>query len=204
MKKFTKITSNAVYLPMSNVDTDMIIPKQFLKTIVRTGLGKSLFYELRFDESGNERNDFILNQSSAKESKILISGNNFGCGSSREHAVWALTDFGFECVIAPSFADIFYNNCFQNGLLPIQLAKDQIEIILKDIESELTISVDLQNQVIIRGNKDKINFDIDSFKKECLLKGLDNIGLTLKKTSQIAEFESNQKKQSFWLYKKIK
>ena len=150
MKKFTKITSNAVYLPMSNVDTDMIIPKQFLKTIVRTGLGKSLFYELRFDESGNERNDFILNQSSAKESKILISGNNFGCGSSREHAVWALTDFGFECVIAPSFADIFYNNCFQNGLLPIQLAKDQIEIILKDIESELTISVDLQNQVIIR------------------------------------------------------
>ena len=201
MKKFTKITSNAVYLPMSNVDTDMIIPKQFLKTIVRTGLGKSLFYELRFDESGNERNDFILNQSSAKESKILISGNNFGCGSSREHAVWALTDFGFECVIAPSFADIFYNNCFQNGLLPIQLAKDQIEIILKDIESELTISVDLQNQVIIRGNKDKINFDIDAFKKECLLKGLDNIGLTLKKTSQIAEFESNQKKQSFWLYK---
>jgi 3-isopropylmalate/(R)-2-methylmalate dehydratase small subunit len=204
MKKFTKITSNAVYLPMSNVDTDMIIPKQFLKTIVRTGLGKSLFYELRFDESGNERNDFILNQSSAKESKILISGNNFGCGSSREHAVWALTDFGFECVIAPSFADIFYNNCFQNGLLPIQLAKDQIEIILKDIESELTISVDLQNQVIIRGNKDKINFDIDAFKKECLLKGLDNIGLTLKKNSQIAEFESNQKKQSFWLYKKIK
>ena len=201
MKKFTKITSNAVYLPMSNVDTDMIIPKQFLKTIVRTGLGKSLFYELRFDESGNERNDFILNQSSAKESKILISGNNFGCGSSREHAVWALTDFGFECVIAPSFADIFYNNCFQNGLLPIQLAKDQIEIILKDIESELTISVDLQNQVIIRGNKDKINFDIDAFKKECLLKGLDNIGLTLKKNSQIAEFESNQKKQSFWLYK---
>ena len=201
MKKFTKITSNAVYLPMSNVDTDMIIPKQFLKTIVRTGLGKSLFYELRFDESGNQRNDFILNQSSAKESKILISGNNFGCGSSREHAVWALSDFGFECVIAPSFADIFYNNCFQNGFLPIQLAKDQIEIILEDIESKLTITVDLQNQVIIRGNKDKINFEIDTFKKECLLRGLDNIGLTLKKTSKIAEFESNQKKQSFWLYK---
>ena len=201
MKKFTNITSNAVYLPMSNVDTDMIIPKQFLKTIVRTGLGKSLFYELRFDESGNQRNDFILNQSSAKESKILISGNNFGCGSSREHAVWALSDFGFECVIAPSFADIFYNNCFQNGFLPIQLEKDQIEIILKDIESKLTITVDLQNQVIIRGNKDKINFEIDTFKKECLLRGLDNIGLTLKKTSKIAEFESNQKKQSFWLYK---
>ena len=185
MEEFKKITSNAIPLPMVNVDTDMIIPKQFLKTIKRTGLGKNLFYELRYDIQGNIKNDFVLNWDPYKTSKILIAGANFGCGSSREHAPWSLLDFGFKSIIAPSFADIFYNNCFKNGILPIKLDQQKVDILMNEAENKNDVSVDLENQKITYQNDKTIEFEIDAFRKKCLLEGLDDIGLTLQKNKKI-------------------
>ena len=191
MQKFTKLTGVAAALPMRNVDTDMIIPKQFLKTILRTGLGRSLFYELRFDQAGKEIPEFVLNKAAYRKAQILITGENFGCGSSREHAPWALLDFGIRCLIAPGFADIFYNNCFQNGILPITLAQSEIDKLLDDAArgSNATITVDLEAQEIRGPDGGVIAFDIDPFRKHCLLNGLDNIALTLEKEKSIAAFE---------------
>ena len=190
MQKFTKLTGVAAALPMRNVDTDMIIPKQFLKTILRTGLGRSLFYELRFDQAGKEIPEFVLNKPAYRKAQILITGENFGCGSSREHAPWALLDFGIRCLIAPGFADIFYNNCFQNGILPITLAQSEIDKLLDDAArgSNATITVDLEAQEIRGPDGGVIAFDIDPFRKHCLLNGLDNIALTLEKEKSIAAF----------------
>ena len=192
MQKFTKLTGVAAALPMRNVDTDMIIPKQFLKTIRRTGLGKSLFYELRYDASGNEIADFVLNKPAYRKAQILITGENFGCGSSREHAPWALLDFGIRCLIAPGFADIFYNNCFQNGVLPIKLGQSEIDKLLDDAArgSNATLTVDLEAQEIRGPDGGVIAFDIDPFRKHCLLNGLDNIALTLEKEKSIEAFEA--------------
>ncbi len=191
MDKFTKLTGVAAPLPMRNVDTDMIIPKQFLKTIKRTGLGKSLFFELRYDDAGKEISEFVLNQPAYRDAKILVTGENFGCGSSREHAPWALLDFGFRCVIAPSFADIFYNNCFQNGILPIMLPQADVDKLMDDASrgANATITVDLESQEIRGPDGGAIKFDIDPFRKHCLLNGLDNIGLTLEKHEHIQTFE---------------
>jgi 3-isopropylmalate/(R)-2-methylmalate dehydratase small subunit len=191
MDKFTKLTGVAAPLPMRNVDTDMIIPKQFLKTIKRTGLGKSLFFELRYDDAGKEISEFVLNQPAYRDAKILVTGENFGCGSSREHAPWALLDFGFRCVIAPSFADIFYNNCFQNGILPIMLPQADVDKLMDDASrgANATITVDLESQEIRGPDGGAIKFDIDPFRKHCLLNGLDNIGLTMKKHEHIQTFE---------------
>lgn len=191
MEKFTELTGVAAPLPMINVDTDMIIPKQFLKTIKRTGLGKNLFFEMRYDTAGNENPDFVLNRPAYRNSKILIAGANFGCGSSREHAPWAIMDFGIKCVIAPSFADIFYNNCFKNGVLPIVLPQSEIDKLLDDASrgSNATITVDLERQEIRGPDGGVISFDIDPFRKKCLLEGLDDIGLTLQKQERIAAFE---------------
>ena len=177
MKKFDKIKAIAAPLPMINVDTDMIIPKQFLKTIKRSGLGKNLFHELRYDINGNLKNDFVLNWEFYKNAKILITGDNFGCGSSREHAPWSLLDFGFRCIIAPSFADIFFNNCFKNGILPIKVNNSENDILIKQAENKNLITVDLPEQVISCGSEININFDIDPFRKKCLLEGLDDICL---------------------------
>jgi 3-isopropylmalate/(R)-2-methylmalate dehydratase small subunit len=192
MQKFDQVTGVAAPLPMINVDTDMIIPKQFLKTIKRTGLGKSLFYEMRFDTAGNENPDFVLNKPAYRQSKILIAGANFGCGSSREHAPWAIMDFGIRCVIAPSFADIFYNNCFKNGILPIVLPQSEIDKLLDDASrgANATITVDLEKQEISGPDGGTIRFDIDPFRKKCLIEGLDDIGLTLQKQDNIAAFET--------------
>ena len=184
---------------MINVDTDMIIPKQFLKTIKRSGLGKNLFHELRYDLNGNIRNDFILNWDPYKTACILITGENFGCGSSREHAPWSLLDFGFKCIIAPSFADIFYNNCFKNGILPIKLEQKKIDYLIDDAENKKLLTVDLEKQTIIDENKKIINFEIDSFRKKCLLEGLDDIALTLKKSKDIDIYEKKTKKMNPWL-----
>jgi len=184
MEPFVTIKSIPAPLPMINIDTDMIIPKQFLKTIKRSGLGKNLFHELRYDIQGNIRNDFVLNWDPYKTSKILIAGANFGCGSSREHAPWSLLDFGFKSIIAPSFADIFYNNCFKNGILPIKLDQSDVDILMKEAEDKHEISVDLENQIIIYNEK-KINFEIDGFRRKCLIDGLDDIGLTLQKNKKI-------------------
>ena len=203
MEKFNKIQSSAIPLPMVNVDTDMIIPKQFLKTIKRTGLGKSLFYELRYDEEENEISSFVLNQDQYKDSKILITGKNFGCGSSREHAPWSIADYGIKCIIASSYADIFYNNCFKNGILPIVLKDDLIDELLEATENSLNFTVDLESQNIsyIDNNKKyEISFDIDEAKKSCLLEGLDDIDLTLSKVNNISEFENKQKSLNPWLY----
>ncbi|MES0384872.1 MAG: 3-isopropylmalate dehydratase small subunit [Hyphomicrobium sp.] len=191
MDKFTKLTGVAAPLPMRNVDTDMIIPKQFLKTIKRTGLGKSLFFELRYDDAGKEISEFVLNQPAYRDAKILVTGENFGCGSSREHAPWALLDFGFRCVIAPSFADIFYNNCFQNGILPIMLPQADVDKLMDDASrgANATITVDLESQEIRGPDGGAIKFDIDPFRKHCLLNGLDNIGLTMEKHEHIQTFE---------------
>ncbi|MFA9442987.1 MAG: 3-isopropylmalate dehydratase small subunit [Hyphomicrobium sp.] len=191
MDKFTKLTGVAAPLPMRNVDTDMIIPKQFLKTIKRTGLGKSLFFELRYDDAGKEISEFVLNQPAYRDAKILVTGENFGCGSSREHAPWALLDFGFRCVIAPSFADIFYNNCFQNGILPIMLPQADVDKLMDDANrgANATITVDLESQEIRGPDGGAIKFDIDPFRKHCLLNGLDNIGLTMEKHEHIQTFE---------------
>ncbi len=185
MESFKTIIGIPAPLPMINVDTDMIIPKQFLKTIKRSGLGKNLFHELRYDIQGNIKNDFVLNWDPYKTSKILIAGANFGCGSSREHAPWSLLDFGFKSIIAPSFADIFYNNCFKNGILPIKLDQQKVDILMNEAENKNDVSVDLENQKITYQNDKTIDFEIDAFRKKCLLEGLDDIGLTLKKNKKI-------------------
>jgi len=199
MKKFTKVKSIPAYLPIVNIDTDMIIPKQFLKTIKRTGLGQNLFFEMRYDERGNLINDFILNNSPYNNSKILIAGKNFGCGSSREHAPWALLDFGITCVISSSYADIFYNNCFKNGILPITISEDEIKEISEYSNRKEEILVDLSDQKIIFGNKE-INFDIDQFKKKCLMEGLDDIALSLEKSDKIISFENKLKSSKPWVF----
>ena len=199
MEKFKKLVGIAAPLPMINVDTDMIIPKQFLKTIKRSGLGKNLFHELRYDLNGNLKNDFVLNWEHYKRSSILITGENFGCGSRREHAPWSLLDFGFKCIIAPSFADIFYNNCFKNGILPIKLNSEDTIFLQKEAEKKCYLTVDLENQSIQNDKGKKINFNIDPFRKKCLLEGLDDIALTLEKSNKINEFEQKELKFKPWL-----
>tara|TARA_Y100000814_G_scaffold31733_1_gene20399 strand:- start:409 stop:1014 length:606 start_codon:yes stop_codon:yes gene_type:complete len=199
MKKFSSIKSIPAYLPIVNIDTDMIIPKQFLKTIKRTGLGKNLFFEMRYDQSGKEINDFILNNSPYDNSKILIAGKNFGCGSSREHAPWALLDFGITCVISSSYADIFYNNCFKNGILPITISEDQIKEISEYSKRKEEISVNLPEQTINFGNKE-IQFEIDQFKKKCLIEGLDDIALSLEKSDKIISYENKIKTSKPWIF----
>jgi 3-isopropylmalate/(R)-2-methylmalate dehydratase small subunit len=191
MQKFTKLTGVAAPMPMINVDTDAIIPKQFLKTIKRTGLGKNLFHELRFDDNGKERADFVLNKPAYRKAEILVAGENFGCGSSREHAPWALLDFGIRCVISTSFADIFYNNCFQNGILPIKVKPDELEKLMDDANrgANATLTIDLEKQEIRGPDGGCITFEIDPFRKRCLLEGLDNIGLTLKEEKEITSYE---------------
>jgi len=199
MDKFKNFKGIVAPLPMMNIDTDMIIPKQFLKTIKRSGLGKNLFHELRFDLQGNIRNDFVLNWDPYKSSSILITGDNFGCGSSREHAPWSLLDFGFRCIIAPSFADIFYNNCFKNGILPIKLDQKKIDQLIKEAENKRMLSINLEEQKIIDEENNAIEFDIDSFRKKCLLEGLDDIALSLKKVTKIDSFEQNLNKSQPWI-----
>ena len=199
MKKFNSLRSIPAYLPIVNIDTDMIIPKQFLKTIKRTGLGKNLFFEIRYDNDGKKINNFILNQEPYNKSNILITGKNFGCGSSREHAPWALLDFGITCVISSSYADIFYNNCFKNGILPIVLEEEKIKELSEYSKRKQEISIDLKEEKIFFGNKE-IKFEIDSFKKKCLLEGLDDIALSLKKTEKISSFEKNLKNQKPWIF----
>ena len=191
MEKFTEVRSVAAPLPLINIDTDMIIPKQFLKTIKRSGLGKNLFDEMRYDQSGNEIGDFVLNQAKYKNTNILIAGDNFGCGSSREHAPWALLDFGIRAVISTSFADIFYNNCFKNGILPIILPKKERDLLMDDAlkGSNSILTINLENQEIKRPDGSIITFDVDQFKKKCLLNGLDDIELTMKKLDRIKSFE---------------
>ena len=199
MDKFINIENAfAAPLPMINVDTDMIIPKQFLKTIKRTGLGKNLFFEMRYDENGNIINDFVLNKDPYNNSKILIAGNNFGCGSSREHAPWALLDFGITCVISSSYADIFYNNCFKNGILPIILEDEKIKELSEYAKRKEEISINLSEEKILYGNNE-INFKIDPFKKKCLLEGLDDIALSLKKSEKIEQFENKLKDHKPWI-----
>jgi len=198
MKKFNSLKSIPAYLPIVNIDTDMIIPKQFLKTIKRTGLGKNLFFEMRYDDNGNEIKDFILNQQPYNKSQILIAGKNFGCGSSREHAPWALLDFGITCVISSSFADIFYNNCFKNGILPIVLKEEKIEELSEYFKRQEEIEIDLNEEKILFGNNE-FKFDIDSFKKKCLLEGLDDIALSLEKSKKIASFEAELKNKKPWI-----
>ena len=199
MKKFNSLTSIPSYLPIVNIDTDMIIPKQFLKTIKRTGLGKNLFFEMRYDDNGNEVKDFILNQEPHNQSKILIAGKNFGCGSSREHAPWALLDFGITCVISSSYADIFYSNCFKNGILPIILSEEKIKELSEYSKRKEEISIDLKEEKIIFGNSE-IKFDIDPFKKKCLLEGLDDIALSLEKSKQMDSFEKKLKENKPWIF----
>ena len=198
MEKFIKLKSIPAHISLMNIDTDMIIPKQFLKTIKRTGLGKSLFYEMRYDESGKLINEFILNNDPYSKSKILLAGKNFGCGSSREHAPWALLDFGIRCVISPSFADIFYNNCFNNGILPIIIDDKSIQELSEYSKRKEEIEVDLNEQEILYGNK-KLTFDIEPAKKKRLLEGLDNIGLSLKKIPNIEKFENSMNETKPWI-----
>lgn len=200
MEKFTTLTSVAAALPLINIDTDMIIPKQFLKTIERTGLGKSLFFEMRYDLEGKEIADFVLNKPAFRNAKILVALDNFGCGSSREHAPWALADFGIHCVIAPSFADIFFNNCFKNSILPIVLPQAQVNELLEFAKAEdNNITIDLPKQEIRAANK-VYNFDVDPFRKHCLIEGLDDIGLTLQKEEKISQFEKSNSVVTPWLY----
>jgi 3-isopropylmalate/(R)-2-methylmalate dehydratase small subunit len=201
MKPFTKLTAIAAPLPMINIDTDVIIPKQFLKTIKRSGLGKSAFYDLRYDADGKERPDFVLNKEPYRKAEILITGENFGCGSSREHAPWAILDFGIRCVIASSYADIFYNNCFKNGILPVILPQEQVDELMKEAQEnpDGVTTVDLEKQTVTRGNKFSFSFDIDPFRKKCLLNGLDDIGLTLEKNAFIDKYEDNLKQDKPWL-----
>jgi 3-isopropylmalate/(R)-2-methylmalate dehydratase small subunit len=200
MEKFKKLKSIPSYLSLQNIDTDMIIPKQFLKTIKRTGLGKSLFYEMRYDENGKIIEDFILNKNPYDKSRILIAGKNFGCGSSREHAPWALSDFGIKCVISSSFADIFYNNCFKNGILPIKIDEQVVVELSEYSKRKEEIEIDLEKQEVKYGNKIS-EFEVDIFKKKCLIEGLDDIALSLEKTSQIDNFEKKIKANSPWLLK---
>ena len=199
MKKFNTLKSIPAYLPIVNIDTDMIIPKQFLKTIKRTGLGKNLFFEMRYDDNGNSLKDFVLNQEPYIQSKILIAGKNFGCGSSREHAPWALLDFGITCVISSSYADIFYNNCFKNGILPITLEENKIKELSEYSKRKEEIAIDLMEEKIIFGNNE-IKFDIEPFKKKCLLEGLDDIALSLAKKDKIMTFEENLKNTKPWIF----
>ena len=200
MKKFTFLKSIPAYLPLQNIDTDMIIPKQFLKTIKRTGLGKSLFYEMRYDENGKANNKFILNNEPYNNSKILLAGKNFGCGSSREHAPWALADFGIKSIISSSFADIFYNNCFKNGILPIKVDEKQVVELSEYSKRKEEIEISLEKQEIKYGNK-LIKFEIDAFKKKCLIEGLDDIALSMEKISQIDSFEKRIRENRPWLLK---
>jgi len=201
MEKFTKLTGVAAPMPIKNVDTDMIIPKQFLKTIQRSGLGKNLFDEMRYNEDGSENPEFVLNKPQYRDTTILVAGDNFGCGSSREHAPWAILDFGIRCVIAPSFADIFYNNCFKNGILPIRLPQADVDKLMEDAErgSNATVTIDLEAQEISGPDGGVIAFEIDAFRKHCLLNGLDDIGLTLQKKDKIEAFETRQKAERPWL-----
>jgi 3-isopropylmalate/(R)-2-methylmalate dehydratase small subunit len=201
MQKFDVLTGVAAPLNIVNIDTDMIIPKQFLKTIKRTGLGKSLFYEMRFTQEGKELPDFVLNQPAYRQAQILVAGDNFGCGSSREHAPWALLDFGIRCVISTSFADIFYNNSFKNGILPIVVTPEQLKLLMDDAErgSNATLTVNLESQEIRGPDGGVIKFDIDPFRKHCLLNGLDDIGLTLEKAESIAAFEKQNAETHSWL-----
>ncbi len=201
MDKFTALTGIAAPMPMVNVDTDMIIPKQFLKTIKRSGLGVNLFDEMRYDADGNEIPEFVLNQPQYREAEILVAGDNFGCGSSREHAPWAIKDFGIRCVIAPSFADIFYNNCFKNGILPIALPQDVVDVLMKDAErgANARITVDLEAQTVTTSDGTEFSFELDSFKKHCLLNGLDDIGLTMEKATAIDAFETQAAQARPWV-----
>ena len=201
MQKFDKLSGIAAPMDIMNIDTDMIIPKQFLKTIKRSGLGANLFFEMRFDNDGGEIADFVLNKPAYREANIIVAGDNFGCGSSREHAPWALLDYGIRCVISTSFADIFYNNCFKNGILPIKVTAEEREALMadaRDTENPI-LSVDLQAQTISRPNGPVISFDIDPFRKQCLLDGLDDIGLTLEKSDKIESYEASRKQSHPWL-----
>ena len=200
MEKFNKLNSIPSYLPLQNIDTDMIVPKQFLKTIKRTGLGKGLFYEMRYDEKGKIIEDFVLHKEPYNKSKILIAGKNFGCGASREHAPWALLDFGIKCVISSSFADIFYNNCFKNGILPIRLDEKIILQLAEYSNRKKEIEVDLEEQVVKFGNE-IVNFEVDGFKKKCLLEGLDDIALSMEKLNLVENFEKKVKEDRPWLLK---
>ena len=201
MDKFTTLTAVAAPLPLVNVDTDMIIPKQFLKTIQRSGLGKALFDEMRHNQDGSEKPDFVLNKPAYRHAKILVTGDNFGCGSSREHAPWALLDFGIRCVIAPSFADIFYGNCFKNGILPIKLPQEIVDKLLDDAErgANAIISIDLEKQEIKGPDGGTVTFEVDAFRKQCLLNGWDDIGLTLRNEGKVTSFEQQQKTQTPWI-----
>ena len=197
MEKFNKLTGIAAPMPLVNIDTDMIIPKQFLKTIKRSGLGANLFDEMRFDQDGNEIADFVLNKKAYRNAEIIVAGENFGCGSSREHAPWALLDFGIKCVISTSYADIFYNNCFKNGILPIVLKPEEVELLMEDSKNgeNARISIDLERQIVQSSEGVEFSFEIDEFKKHCLLNGLDDIGLTMEKASSIDEFEEKYQRQ---------
>jgi len=201
MEKFTRLTGVAAPLPLINIDTDMIIPKQFLKTIKRTGLGKSVFYEMRYDDNGDENPDFVLNQPAYRNAQILIAGDNFGCGSSREHAPWAILDFGIRCIVSTDFADIFYNNCFKNGILPIKLPQEDVDKLMDDARrgANATVTVDLEAQEITGPDGGCIKFDIDPFRKHCLMGGLDDIGLTMEKADKIDAFEKQAKAERPWL-----
>ncbi|MGH6939930.1 3-isopropylmalate dehydratase small subunit [Hypericibacter sp.] len=201
MEPFNKLEGVAAPLNMINVDTDMIIPKQFLKTIRRTGLGKALFDEMRYKQDGSENPDFVLNKPAYRQAQILVTGENFGCGSSREHAPWALLDFGIRCVIAPSFADIFYNNCFKNGILPIKLPQSEVDKLMDDAQrgANSIVAIDLEKQEITGPDGGRIHFEVDAFRKHCLLNGLDDIGLTMQKASAIDSFEAKKKLEQPWL-----
>ncbi|MDU8913571.1 3-isopropylmalate dehydratase small subunit [Aestuariicoccus sp. MJ-SS9] len=201
MDKFEKLTGIAAPMPLVNIDTDMIIPKQFLKTIKRSGLGVNLFDEMRYDSEGKEIPDFVLNKPQYREAEILVAGDNFGCGSSREHAPWALKDFGIKAVISTSFADIFYNNCFKNGILPIVLPREAVDVLMKDAEkgSNARMIVDLEAQTVTSSDGEVFGFEVDSFKKHCLLEGLDDIGLTLEKAAAIQAFEANLAQSRPWV-----
>ena len=199
MEKFELLKGIAAPLEMINVDTDMIIPKQFLKTIKRSGLGKNLFHELRYDIQGNIKNDFVLNWDPYKQASILVAGDNFGCGSSREHAPWSLLDFGFKCIIAPSFADIFYNNCFKNGILPIRLDQKTVDVLMDQANQKKQLTINLKDQLIILEDENTIDFQIDPFRKKCLLEGLDDIGLTLQKKEKIDQYEASLKNTHPWI-----
>ncbi|WP_227285824.1 3-isopropylmalate dehydratase small subunit [Boseongicola sp. H5] len=201
MDKFTKLIGIAAPMPLINIDTDMIIPKQFLKTIKRSGLGVNLFDEMRYDDDGNEIPDFVLNKPAYRDAEILVAGDNFGCGSSREHAPWALLDFGIRCVIAPSFADIFFNNCFKNGILPIALPQEQVDVLMKDAEkgSNARMIVDLEAQTVTSSDGEVFAFEVDAHKRHCLLNGLDDIGLTMEKSDAIASFEQRARAERPWV-----
>jgi 3-isopropylmalate/(R)-2-methylmalate dehydratase small subunit len=201
MDKFDKLSGVAAPMPMVNIDTDMIIPKQFLKTIKRSGLGVNLFDEMRYDRQGNEIPDFVLNKPQYRDAEILVAGENFGCGSSREHAPWAIKDFGIKCVIAPSYADIFYSNCFKNGILPIALPQEQVDVLMTDAEkgSNARIEIDLEAQTITSSDGEVFTFEVDSFKKHCLMNGLDDIGLTMEKAAAIDTFETSAAQSRPWV-----